>query len=184
MLRPSEIKWFYQHGASEIFPDLFERYCAPIPEEERGDLLQAFYRRLTSASKETRASAARAWSVWEGSTSKLLIDPTLQADFAEGAFADAFARIECHYFINGGFFPTDNWILENIQSIRHIPATVVHGRYDIVCPVRSAWDLHKSWPEAKLQITADAGHSAFEPANRTALLNATDEYALRARGRR
>lgn len=183
MLRPSEIRWFYQFGASEIFPDLFEQYCAPIPPAERGDLLHAFHRRLTSTSPEIRASAARAWSVWEGSTSKLVIDPGLQADFAKDAFADAFARIECHYFVNNGFFPTDNWILENIGSIRQIPATIVHGRYDIVCPLRSAWDLHKAWPEAKLQIIGDAGHSAFEPGNRTALLNATDEFAARAGSR-
>ncbi len=179
LLRSQEIRWFYQFGASEIFPDEFDHYVAPIPEEERVDLVKAFYKRLTSDSKEVRAVAAKAWSVWEAATSKLLPDAGLRADFGRGEFADAFARIECHYFMNKGFFEEEDELLQKIDAIRHIPAVIVQGRYDVVCPMRSAWDLHKCWPEAKFQIVADAGHSSMDPGIRTALLNATDEFAER-----
>ncbi len=176
MCRPQEISWFYQEGASAIFPDVWEQYLAVIPEAERGDLLRAYHRRLTSDDAQVRLEAARAWSVWEGSTSKLFPDPLFIEQFAGDEFALAFARIECHYFVNNAFFETDNWLLEHVDAIRHIPTVIVQGRYDVVCPLMSAWALHRAWPEADFQIIADAGHSALEPGIRSALVEATDRF--------
>jgi proline iminopeptidase len=152
LLREKEIRWFYQEGASFIYPDAWDKYLEPIPENERHDLVTAFYKRLTSPDKEVRSKAAKAWSIWEGSTSKLYTDPSFVERFAGDEFADAFARIECHYFVNKGFFKEDGWLLKNIDKIRHIPAWIVQGRYDVVCPATSAWELHKAWPESKLFI--------------------------------
>ncbi len=177
MLRPAEIQWFYQSGASAIFPDAWEGYLAPIPEAERGDLVAAYYQRLTSQDATTRQMAAKAWSVWEASTSKLIPDADLMERFGEGSFADAFARIECHYFANGGFFERPNQLLENVDTVRHIPTVIVQGRYDVVCPMASAWALHRAWPEAELIVVADAGHSATEPGITSALVEATDRFA-------
>jgi len=177
MLRPQEIQWFYQAGASAIFPDAWEGYLAPIPESERDDLVSAYYQRLTSDNAATRQAAAKAWSIWEASTSKLIPDADLMERFGEGSFADAFARIECHYFINGGFFSRTHQLLENVEKIRHIPAVIVQGRYDVVCPMASAWDLHRAWPESELIVVADAGHSATEPGITSALIDATDQFA-------
>lgn len=176
-LRSKEIRWFYQSGASYIFPDAWEGYLAPIPEAERADLVSAYYRRLTSSNPTTRQVAARAWSTWEASTSKLVPDETLIQRFGNDSFADAFARIECHYFMNGGFFGDENQLLNNIERIRHIPAVIVQGRYDVVCPMASAWDLHRAWPEAELTVIAEAGHSASEPGIVSALVAATDRFA-------
>jgi proline iminopeptidase len=176
LCRPKEIRWFYQEGASNIFPDVWEQYLEVIPEGERGDMLAAYYRRLTSDDEETRTRAARAWSVWEGSTSKLYPDPDLIDHFGDPHFATAFARIECHYFTHNAFFPTDNYLIENVGKIRDIPAVIVQGRYDVVCPMASAWELHRAWPEADLQIMPDSGHSALEPGNRSALVGATDKF--------
>lgn len=176
LLREKEIKWFYQEGASFIFPDAWAKYLAPIPLEERHDLLSAFYKRLTSSDQKTRQEAAKAWSVWEGSTSKLFTDPKFVERFAGDEFADAFARIECHYFTNKGFFEEDGWILKNVSKIRHIPAWIVQGRYDVVCPATSAYELHQAWPESQLHIIADAGHSASEPGIRSKLIEATDHF--------
>jgi proline iminopeptidase len=176
LCRPKEIQWFYQEGASWIFPDVWEEYERVIPEGERGDFVSAYYRRLTSDDEQTRLAAARAWSVWEGSTSKLLFDYELIERFDEAEFALAFARIECHYFMNNAFFPTDNYLIENVGKIRHIPAVIVQGRYDVVCPARSAWELHRAWPEAELRIVPDAGHSATEPGIVSALVEATDKF--------
>jgi proline iminopeptidase len=172
LLRKKEIDWFYQEGASFLFPDAWEKYLSPIPLNERNDLVSAFYKRLTSKDKLIRTTAAKAWSIWEGSTSKLFFDPAFVERFAGDEFADAFARIECHYFINKGFFKEDGWILKNIDKIRHIPGTIVQGRYDVVCPAVSAYELHKAWPESKLVIIPDAGHSASEPGIRSALIEA------------
>lgn len=163
LCRPEEIQWLYQEGASWLYPDSWEKYLAVIPPEERHDLVKAYYRRLTAVEPEIHLAAARAWSTWEAATSKLIPDPELVAAFDQSEFALAFARIECHYFVHDSFFPTKNYLLENINKIRHIPGYIVHGRYDVVCPVRSAWDLHRAWPEAELQIVPDAGHSAMEP---------------------
>lgn len=176
LLRKKEIDWFYQEGASNIFPDVWAKYLEAIPQNERHDLVTAYHKRLTSADKEVRTKAAKAWSIWEGSTSKLFMDPTFIERFAGDEFADAFARIECHYFVNKGFFKTDNWIIENIGKIRHIPAWIVQGRYDVVCPATSAYELNVAWPESKLHIIPDAGHSASEPGIRSKLIEATDYF--------
>ncbi len=177
LLRPKEIRWFYQEGASFLYPDAWEKYLAPIPEDERGDLVAAYYRRLTSSDAAVRQEAAQAWSVWEGSTSKLFPSPSLIDRFAGGEFAQAFARIECHYFTNGGFFDHPDQLLENVDTIRHIPTFMVQGRYDVVCPMTTAWELHRRWPEAQLEIVADAGHSASEPGTVDQLVRATDRFA-------
>lgn len=177
LLRKKEIDWFYQEGASYIFPDAWDKYLAPIPQNERHDLVGAYYKRLTSPDKNVRTEAAKAWSIWEGSTSKLFLDPTFVERFGGDEFADAFARIECHYFVNKGFFKEDAWLLNNVEKIRHIPAWIVQGRYDVVCPATSAWDLHKAWPESKLHIIPDAGHSASEPGIKSKLIEATDYFA-------
>ncbi|HEV2803256.1 MAG TPA: prolyl aminopeptidase [Pyrinomonadaceae bacterium] len=176
LCRPKEIQWFYQEGASAIYPDAWEHYVRVIPEAERGDLLGAFYRRLTSEDEATRLEAARAWSVWEGSTSKLYPDEDFISHFGDPQFALAFARIECHYFTHNAFFDTDNYLIENVGKIRHIPAVIVQGRYDVVCPLMSAWELHRAWPEAEFRIIPDAGHSALEPGTRAALIEATDKF--------
>ena len=177
MLRKKEIDWFYQEGASKIFPDAWEKYIAPIPTEERDDFVKAFYKRLTSENKDIRSEAAKAWSVWEASTSKLIQSSELMDSFAGDEFADAFARIECHYFTNKGFFKDEDQLLKNIDKIRHIPAIIVQGRYDVVCPMESAWELHRAWPEAKLEIIDDAGHSLSEKGITSALIESTERYA-------
>jgi proline iminopeptidase len=177
MLRQKEITWFYQHGASEIFPDAWAEYLKPIPPEERHDLVQAYHRRLTSEDYDTRIEAAKAWSVWEGSTSKLIPSTASKSNFANPSFAETFARIECHYFVNQGFFETEDQLLKNIVKIRHIPAVIVQGRYDIVCPMVTAWDLHQAWSEAEFILVPNAGHSAFEQGIQTELINATDRFA-------
>lgn len=178
MVRPKEIYWFYQEGASNIFPDAWEEYLKPIPLAERDDLVTAYYQRLTSDDQKVRLEAARAWSVWEASTSKLIQDPNLMQSFGESHFAVAFARIECHYFINKCFFEHENQLLINVDKIRHIPGVIVQGRYDVVCPMVSAWELHKAWPEAEFIVVPDAGHSVSEPGTRDALIRATDKFAI------
>ena len=178
LLRRKEILWFYQEGASYLFPDAWEDYLQPIPLDERADLLSAFYRRLTSDDAQIRQEAARAWSVWEGTTSRLIPDPKSQSRFADAEFADAFARIECHYFINRGFLEPDDQLLQNCDRIRHLPTVIVQGRYDVVCPMTSAWDLHKALPDAELVVVPDAGHSMMEPGICSALIEASDRFAL------
>jgi proline iminopeptidase len=176
MLRRSELEWFYQKGCDALYPDAWETYLNAIPEVERGDLMSAYHRRLTSSDAKTRIDAARAWSVWEGATSYLWQDTAHIASSGEDEFALAFARIECHYFVNGGFFEHDDQLLRNVERIRNIPAVIVQGRYDVVCPMRSAWDLHRAWPEADLRIVQDAGHSGFEPGIVDQLIQATDRF--------
>jgi proline iminopeptidase len=177
LLRQRELQWFYQEGASYLFPDAWEEYLKPIPPAERHDLIGAYFRRLTSPDPQIRQTAARAWSIWEGRTSKLLPDPVLEQRFSQTQFADAFARIECHYFVNRGFLETEDQLLQNVDRIRHLPAVIVQGRYDVVCPPVSAWELHKAWTEAEFVLVPDAGHSMTEPGIRTALINATDKFA-------
>lgn len=174
LCRPSEIKWFYQDGASQIFPDLWEKYLAPIPTEERSDMVKAYYKRLTSSDKTVQLEAARAWSQWEGGTSFLLPKPSAVEEFGEAERALPFARIECHYFMNNAFFSSENYLIENVEKIRRIPGVIVQGRYDVVCPARSAWDLHRAWPEAELEIVPDAGHAASEIGIRSALIRGTN----------
>ncbi len=176
LCRPKEIQWYYQEGANWIFPDLWEHYVAPIPVEERSDFVTAYYKRLTSEVMEERQEAAKAWSGWEGGTVKLHFDPSVYSYYTHDSKADSIARIECHYFINTTFFETDNWIIENIGAIRHIPCIIVQGRYDIACPIQSAWDLHRAWPEAQLQIIPDGGHASTEPGILDALIKATDAF--------
>jgi proline iminopeptidase len=180
MLRRWELDWFYQNpgGAAALYPDLWERYVAPIPEGERHDMIRAYYRRLTSTDRKVVIEAAMAWSVWEGATSYLQQNPDYISKFAADAqYAAAFARIECHYFINNGFLRQDDQLLADIDRIRHIPAVIVQGRYDVVCPMRSAWELHRAWPESELRIIGNAGHSAFEHSTSSALVAATDGFA-------
>ncbi len=176
MLRQKEIRWFYQEGASNIFPDTWEQYLKPIPPEERHDMLSAYYKRLTSPDLQIRLEAARAWSIWEASTSRLFLDNQLMQTFGTNQFAEAFARIECHYFMNKGFLETEDQLLLNVDRIRHIPGVIVQGRYDVVCPMISAWELKKVWQEAELIVVPDAGHSMSESGIRSALIEATDKF--------
>lgn len=177
LLRQAEVDWFYQEGASWIYPDTWEAYVNAIPPEERHDFVTAYYARLTSSDTAVRHAAAKAWSVWEGSTSKLLPNPEMMNRYGSDEFADAFARIECHYFINKGFFKRDGQLLHDVDRIRHIPAIIIQGRYDVVCPMKSAWDLHRAWPEATLQIIDDAGHAASETGILSALLAANEHFS-------
>jgi len=179
LLRRWELEWFYQDGASRVFPDAWEHYLVAIPPAERHDLISAFHRRLNSDDPEVRLAAARAWSVWEGTTSFLHIDESVAATFDEPEFALAFARIENHYFTNGGFFEVEDQLLRDAPRIRHLPGVIVHGRYDMVCPLQNAWDLHRVWPEAELIINPNSGHSALEAEHTSALVEATDRFATR-----
>lgn len=176
LCRKEEIQWFYQDGASRLFPDLWEAYLNHIPQEERGDLVAAYHRRLTSSDENVRLEAATAWSKWEGSTSRLFPSEDLVNAFNDPKHALEFARIENHYFVNNAFFETDNYLLENVEKIRHLPGVIVHGRYDVVCPVKNAWDLHKAWPEAQLHIVPDAGHAASETGIQAKLVEATEAF--------
>ncbi|MGH3940009.1 MAG: prolyl aminopeptidase [Pseudonocardiaceae bacterium] len=176
LVRKQEIDWFYQRGADAIFPDAWEEFLAPIPAEEHGDLLHAYYARLTSEDPVLQRRAAKAWSGWEGKTSCLYMNPELIARTSEDEFALAFARIECHYFVNRAFFERDGELVANVGCIRHIPTVIVQGRYDVVCPMASAWTLHRAFPEADLRIVPDAGHSALEPGNLHELIEATDRF--------
>jgi proline iminopeptidase len=175
LLRRREIEWYYQEGASRIFPEAWQRFLAPIPEDEREDMVGAYYRRLTTGDRPVRIESARAWSMWEGSTSRLVPDPELIERTGEASFAEAFARIECHYFINGGFFATDDQLLQNVDRIQHVPGVIVQGRYDVVCPAESAYELHRAWPRSTLQIAQQSGHSALEPETTSLLVDATTE---------
>ncbi len=176
-LRREEIEWFYQEGASALFPDLWEDYLRPIPEAERGDMITAYYKRLTGDDKAEQIKCAKAWSMWEGGTVSLMPSPERMQSFSSDAFALAFARIECHYFYHGGFFDRDDQILAHVDRIRHIPAVIVQGRYDVCTPMKTAWDLHRAWPEADFKLIDDAGHAASEPGIIDALVRATDRFA-------
>lgn len=180
LLTRRELRWFYQDGASMLFPDAWERFVAPIPEAERGDLLGAYHRRLIDPDRAVQVEAAQAWSRWEGDTISIRGPEARPAKFNEPDFAVAFARIECHYFANGGFFPHDGWLIEQVDRIRHIPTWIVQGRFDVVTPMESAWKLKTAWPEARLEVVWDAGHASTEPGVIDALVRATDAaYRLR-----
>ncbi|HZD53953.1 MAG TPA: prolyl aminopeptidase [Woeseiaceae bacterium] len=176
LLRKKEIHWFYQHGVSELFPDVWQDYLDPIPVSERHDLLHAYHRRLTGDDDRTRLRAAKAWSVWEGSTSTLLPSAEVRKTFEEDEMALSMARIESHYFVNGGFME-EGRLLRDVGRIRHIPCAIVQGRYDVVCPAVTAWELSLAWPEADFRLVPDAGHAAFEPGNVHELVSATDRFA-------
>ena len=177
MIRKKEIDWFYQNGASNIYPDAWEQYLKPIPEDERHDLVAAYHKRLTSNDESVRLEAAKAWSIWEASTSKLFQSEKSLHAFEDAKVAEAFASIECHYFTNQGFFETDEWLLENVDKIRHIPTVIVQGRYDVVCPMVSAWELHRAFPEADFEIVQDAGHSMTEEGIAAKLVKYTDRFS-------
>ena len=175
LLTERELSWFYQDGASMIFPDAWARFCAPIPEAERGDMIGAYHKRLTSPDRRIQAEAAAAWSQWEGDTISIRGPEARPSKFNEIDFAIAFARIECHFFRNLGFFPNRGWILENVERIRRIPGWIVQGRFDVVTPMESAWKLKTAWPEARFEVVWDAGHASTEPGIVDALVRATDQ---------
>jgi proline iminopeptidase len=176
-LRDFELAWFYEGGASLIFPDLWESYLAPIPEDEREEMIEAYGRRLESPDRAVRVEAAKAWATWEASTITLRPDPGLVSHFAEDDYAVAFARIENHYFRHGGFFDPDDQLIADVDKIRHIPCVIVQGRYDVCTPAATAWDLHNAWPEAEFHIVDDAGHAFDEPGILHHLITATDRFA-------
>jgi proline iminopeptidase len=176
LARQREFDWFYRHGASELFPEEWESFLAAIPASGRDDPLRAYHRLLNSEDREIALAAARAWSVWEASLSTLLRDQSYVAHFEDPPAALALARLECHYFVNRAFMASEDQLLEGMAGIRHLPGIIVQGRYDVVCPVRTAWDLHQAWPEAELRIVPDAGHSAFEPGIVDELVRATDRF--------
>ncbi len=178
LCREEEIHWFYQQGASRIFPDYWEDFIAPIPESERGDLLRAYYRRLTGRDELARMAAAKAWAIWEGRTATLTANEAVVKHFATPHTALSVARIECHYFINGAFL-RPNQLLEEAGRIADIPGIIVQGRYDLICPMASAWALHRAWPKSELKIVPDAGHAALEPGISSALVDASDWFADR-----
>jgi proline iminopeptidase len=175
LLRKKEVLWFYQEGASYIFPEEFELYQRPIPPAERGDMMAAYYKRLTGTDEEAQRACAAAWSRWEAATWKLRVDSADVQSMVAPATAIPFARIECHYFVNNGFFSTDNYLIEQAHRIRSIPTRILHGRYDVVCPISAAFDLHKALPQSRLEVLPVAGHSAFCPDVYAALVRYTEE---------
>ncbi len=177
LCRPHEIHWFYQEGASRIFPDHWQDFIHPIPEEERGDLLRAHYRRLTGDDELARMASAKAWSIWEGHCSTLLPKKSVVEFFSSPHTALSLARIEAHYFVNNSFLE-DNQLLHDIDRLKDIPGIIVHGRYDLVCPLESAWALHRAWAGSQLQIIPDAGHSASETGIVNALVAAAEQIVF------
>ena len=177
MLRKKELDWFYQEGASKIFPEPWQEFLQPIEDDKRDNLMDAYREIFYGDDQEKKLKAAVAWSKWEAATSSLLISKSRVDEFQNPEFALAFAMIENHYFVNKGFFEDENQLLKNLDAIRHIPAVIVQGRYDIVCPMESAWELASKWPEAEFIVTPNSGHSAFEKENIAALVDATDKFA-------
>jgi proline iminopeptidase len=178
LARESDVRWFYQQGTSRLFPDYWEKFIEPIPEGERDDMIAAYYRQLTGEDEMQKMRAARAWSTWEGMTATLQTDDSLIRSFSASFTALSIARIECHYFMHQCWL-RPNQIIEDIEKIRHIPAWLVHGRYDVICPVEQAWELSSAWPEAQLSIIADAGHAVVEPGITDALIDATRALSAR-----
>lgn len=178
LTREQDIHWFYQQGASRVFPDYWQDFIEPVAEADRSNMVQAYYSLLTSDDYETRAHAAKAWSLWEGRTASLAPNPNILKHFGDAHAALSIARIECHYFINNSFFQP-NQLLRDADKIKHIPTYIVHGRYDMICPVEQAWTLHQALPGSTLEVIADAGHSVMEAGITQSLLNATDELVAR-----
>ena len=176
MLRKKELDWFYQEGTSNIFPDAWEKFIEPIDLSKRDNLISAYYEIFTGEDEDKKLEAAIAWSRWEGSTVNLSYSPEMVDSFSEPKFALAFALIENHYFINKGFLSDEQQLIEGIDGIRNIPATIIQGRYDVCTPLSTAWELHKNWPEAKFIITPFSGHSAFEKEITHELILATDKF--------
>lgn len=177
LLRRRELEWFYQEGCSWIFPDAFEAYQRIIPPAERGDMISAYYARLTDPDPKVRLAAARAWSIWEGTTLSLVQDPERVKLFGEERYALAFARIESHFFVNRGFFERDDQLLADAHRLKDTPGVIVHGRYDVVTPLKNAWDLTKVWPRGELRIVPDAGHAMTEPGIVHEIVAATRHFA-------
>jgi proline iminopeptidase len=175
-LTKAELSWYYQFGVSEMFPDKWERFVSVIPAAERGDLMAAYRKRLTSTDKAVQLEAAKAWSLWEGETITLLPDAAFSSHFGEDDFAIAFARIENHYFVHGGWLE-EGQLLRDAGKLRGIPGVIVHGRYDMPCPLRYAWELAKAWPDAEFHIVEGAGHAFSEPGILDRLIRATDRFA-------
>ena len=176
LCRPRDIQWFYQDGASRVFPEYWRDFQRPIPEAEQGDMVAAYYRRLTGQDELARMAAAKAWSIWEARCATMKLSGELVNHLGNSHVALSMARIECHYFTHQSFL-RPNQILDDMEKIRHLPATIIHGRYDVVCPVEQAIELSNAWPDAELRIIADAGHSAFEPGIVDALVTATRSMA-------
>ncbi len=175
LITEREVRWFYgPDGAAMLYPDGWQKFLAPIPLAERGDILTAYYGRLTHADPAIRLAAAQTWSRWEGDTMSIRGPDGRPDKFDEDEFSLAFARIECHYFLNRGFMPEDGWLLTQVDRFRGIPCQIVQGRFDVVTPAESAWRLKQAWPEAKLEIVWDAGHASTEPGIVDALIRATD----------
>jgi len=175
-VRESELDWYYQFGASEVHPEKWEAFLAPIPPEEHGDLRAAYRRRLIGADEAARLEAAQAWTLWEGRTLTLLPDAATTTGFENAHFALAFARIENHYFVHGGWLE-EGQLIRDAHKLRGIPGTIVQGRYDMACPTRTAHDLHMAWPEADFHLIEGAGHAYSEPSILDRLIRATDDYA-------
>ena len=176
LMSKRELDWFYGGGAAQFFPDLWEEFVRPVPEDERGDLIEAYHKRLMSGDVARQTKYARAWARWEGSTATLRADARLRPGFGDAAYARAFSRIECHYFYNNGFLPKDGHILAEISRIRDTPGVIVQGRYDMVCPPASAFMLHQAWPGSDLRVVGDAGHALSEPGITAELIAATDGF--------
>ena len=176
LLRKEELHWFYQDGASRIFPEAWSGFLEIIDEDKRDNLMSAYHKIFTSDDKQKRLIAAIAWSRWEAATSSLSYKPSLVEEFSDPEFALAFALIENHYFINKGWFKTENQLIENIDKIRSIPSVIVQGRYDVVCPMKTAWELSEAWPEAEMIIAPSSGHTAFEKEITHALISATNKF--------
>lgn len=175
-LTRAELEWYYQFGVSEMFPDKWERFLAPIPQEERGDMMAAYRKRLVGSDREKQVEAAKAWSIWEGETITLLPEPATSDPFAQDDYAVAFARIENHYFVHAGWLE-EGQLLRDAHKLKDIPGTIIHGRYDMPCPAKYAWLLHKAWPKADFHLIEGAGHAYSEPGILDCLIRATDKYA-------
>lgn len=173
LCRKKDIDWFYQGGAARLFPDAWQYFLQPIPELERQDLVKAYYQRLTGDNELKRMAAAKAWSIWEGSTATLRPDNMVRDYFADPHIALSISRIECHYFINNCFF-TENQLLDNAFTLKDIPGFIVHGRYDVICPIDQAFELHEKWPRSQLKVIGDAGHAVSEQGISRALVNSTN----------
>jgi proline iminopeptidase len=176
MFTQEEMDWFYGGGTATLFPDAWRDFIAPIPEDERANLVKAYHQRLTSPDRSVQSKHARAWSLYECRVATLLEDPEIVVHCEDLNFTLPFSRIECHYFVNDGFLDGEQQLFEQLDKIAHLPTTIVHGRYDVICPVRNAWNLYVRMPKSKLVVVADAGHSAFEPGIVAALVEATDSY--------
>jgi len=177
LCRKKEIEWFYQSGASKIYPDYWQDFIAPVPIDKRNDIVNAYYEILTGSNDIARMAAAKAWSIWEGRTASLAARKEVIDHFSHTRTALSVALIECHYFINNAFM-TPNQLIDNIESIRHIPAFIVQGRYDMICPMETAWELHQAWPEAKFKVVGDAGHAASEKGIISVLVSIMNNLAV------